>query len=182
MIKQDVVHHENQTRQQCGRLYRDDLRRIRYWTIMIVQKGYGLWQRLDNTWFDWSYKCSLRENRNCHDLSNKIWFITKKWQDNDVIDCVGVISALFYTKLSRLIKQCATYDKGKKRKWRDRLDKFVLPQKQKLSGHDQFDRVWSMMKTRQDIDMTNCISAVYTEIKTELLWLIQQDAIYNESR
>lgn len=39
-----------------------------------------------------------------------------------------------------------------------------------------------MMKTRQDIDMTNCIGAVYTEIKTELLWLIQQDAIYNESR
>ena len=41
--------------------------------------------------------------------------------------------------------------------------------KTKLSYHDILDWVWIVMKTRQDNDMTNHISQVYTKTETEML-------------
>lgn len=41
--------------------------------------------------------------------------------------------------------------------------------KTKLSFLDLLDRVWSVIKTIQDNDMTNHISLVYIETKIELL-------------
>ena len=43
----------------------------------------------------------------------------------------------------------------------------------KLNRHVQFDIIQSMMMTRWDNDMTYRIGTVYTEIETELLWLIE---------
>ena len=40
--------------------------------------------------------------------------------------------------------------------------------KMKLSYHDQSDLVWSVVKTRQDNDVTNYIGLIYAEIETEL--------------
>ena len=39
-----------------------------------------------------------------------------------------------------------------------------------------------MMKTKEDNDVTNCTSMIYIEIKTELSWLIGEDAIYHEKK
>ena len=40
--------------------------------------------------------------------------------------------------------------------------------KPKLSYGDQLDWVWSVVKTRQDNNLINCISMFYAEIETEL--------------
>ena len=37
-----------------------------------------------------------------------------------------------------------------------------------LNHRDQFDEVWSMMKTKLDNDVTNHISVVHTKTKTKL--------------
>ena len=51
----------------------------------------------------------------------------------------------------------------------------------KLKYHDRTNRVWSMTKTKQDNDVTDHIGAVYTEIGTELSWLIEQDVTYHKN-
>ena len=40
--------------------------------------------------------------------------------------------------------------------------------------------VLSMMKTRQDNDVNDCIGAIYVEIETKLSWPIEQDLVYHE--
>ena len=50
----------------------------------------------------------------------------------------------------------------------------------KLNYHDQFDQVWSIMKTRQDNYVTDQTGAIYAEIETKLSLLIKQDAVYHK--
>lgn len=50
----------------------------------------------------------------------------------------------------------------------------------KLSFFEWTNRVWSMIKTNQDNDMTNYTSLVYAKTKFELLELIKQGTIYYE--
>ena len=52
--------------------------------------------------------------------------------------------------------------------------------KMKLNCYDRSDGVLSMIETKQDNDVTNRISVVYTEIRTELSWMIRQDVVYYE--
>ena len=54
--------------------------------------------------------------------------------------------------------------------------------KQKLNCWDLFDQVQSMIETRQDNDMTNCTSAVYSDNKIELLWPIKLSAICDKNQ
>ena len=42
--------------------------------------------------------------------------------------------------------------------------------------------MWYVIKTRQDKDMTNRNSAIYTENETELSWRIRSTAIYDENQ
>lgn len=44
--------------------------------------------------------------------------------------------------------------------------------KMKLSYHDQSNEVWSVMKTRQENDLTDIIDLVFVEIEIELSGLI----------
>ena len=53
--------------------------------------------------------------------------------------------------------------------------------KMKLNSHDQYDRVCSVTKTRQDNYVTDSTSTVYVKKKTELSWPIEPDAIYDEN-
>lgn len=53
--------------------------------------------------------------------------------------------------------------------------------KPKLNCQDLSDQVWSVMKTRQDIDVTDHIDVVYIKNEIELSWLIQQGAVYDEN-
>ena len=52
----------------------------------------------------------------------------------------------------------------------------LKPNRQYLS-----DRVWFMMKTRQDNDITDCTGVIYAKNDDELLWLIEQDVVYDEN-
>ena len=54
--------------------------------------------------------------------------------------------------------------------------------KMMLNCHDQFDRVWSMTKTRQDNDEIDHTGSVYVEIKTKLSCPIQQGTINDEEK
>ena len=49
--------------------------------------------------------------------------------------------------------------------------------KTKLNYQDLSDCVRSVMKTRQDNNMTDCISVVYTIIENELLGLIESGVV-----
>ena len=52
----------------------------------------------------------------------------------------------------------------------------------KLNDYDGSKKVLSMMKTRQDNDITDRTSVVYAKIITKLSWLIKQDVVYYEKR
>ena len=54
--------------------------------------------------------------------------------------------------------------------------------KPKLNFWDLFDRVHSVMKTRQDNDMTNRTGAFYTKNDIELLWPIRLGVIYDKNK
>ena len=54
--------------------------------------------------------------------------------------------------------------------------------KTKLSYHDWSNWVRFIMKTKQDNDMTNYISAVYVENDTELSWPIGLGAVCEENQ
>lgn len=49
-----------------------------------------------------------------------------------------------------------------------------------LNYQDLLDSVWSTMKMKQDIDVTNLSSPLYAENKTKLSWPIWKGMIYDE--
>lgn len=51
-----------------------------------------------------------------------------------------------------------------------------------LNCQDQLDSVQSMTKTKQDNDMTNCISPLNTENETQLFCLIRQCMVNDKER
>ena len=51
----------------------------------------------------------------------------------------------------------------------------------KMNYRDLLDKVRSMMKTRQDNDVTNRTCMVYTEHEIKLSWLIRSGVIYGEN-
>ena len=52
----------------------------------------------------------------------------------------------------------------------------------KLSCHDRLERVWSVMKTREDNDLTDHLSVFYSENDIELMLLIRSSADSNENQ
>ena len=54
---------------------------------------------------------TMKLELNYHDQSDKMWAITKKKKDNDVMDKKGVICVEYDIELSRPIRKCAVYDK-----------------------------------------------------------------------
>ena len=53
--------------------------------------------------------------------------------------------------------------------------------KSKLSCQDLLNRVRSLMKTRRDNDMIDCIGAVYANNKTGLLWPIKLGVVCDKN-
>ena len=96
-----------------------------------------------------------------------------------MINRKGVIS-IDDTELSKLIRQCAVYDKGETGQRRDQSYKFALRWKMKLNCHDLFYRVPVYDEAREDNDVIDRTSVVYFEIETVLSWPIGKDAVYHE--
>lgn len=51
-----------------------------------------------------------------------------------------------------------------------------------MNYQDLYDGVRSVMKIRQDNDVTNGKSATYVKNKTEMLWLIEPDIIWDKNQ
>ena len=52
----------------------------------------------------------------------------------------------------------------------------------KLNYHDRSEKVWFMMNTRQDNDMTNRTSVILAEYDAELERPIEQNMVYDDVR
>lgn len=128
--------------------------------------------------------------------------MTKTRKYNDMIDCIGLLYVENETKLLWLIRWCMVYDvdqTGQQRDWSYRCgrnltiitDQRRCGQSRKpnmtimrqivmvwslqnkiLNYQDWSNSVWSMMNMRQEIEVTNHISPLYVENKSELSWLI----------
>lgn len=108
----------------------------------------------------------LKTKLSYRDQSDWVWFMTKTKQGNNVIDSIGMVYDKNITKLSRPIRLGMAYDKTKyNTMWSIFHVRSTL--KIKLSYHDQLDRVWSVMKTRQDNDITYRTDVVYAKNDTE---------------
>lgn len=59
-------------------------------------------------------RSTVKSELNCHDQSNRMWFISKRRQDNDMIDHIIVIFVEYDAELSRLIRQWVVYDEDEK--------------------------------------------------------------------
>ena len=59
--------------------------------------------------------------------------------------------------------------------------KVCFMSKTKLNCHDQFDRVWFVMKTKKDNYAADLIGAVIVKIGTKLPRSIEQDVVYYEN-
>ena len=60
--------------------------------------------------------------------------------------------------------------------------KVYFTSKLKLNYRDLYDLVRSMMKTKQDNDVTDHIGVVYAENETKLSWLIGSGVICEEDQ
>ena len=82
----------------------------------------GLWQRWDRimTWPIVQVCFMLKTKLNCHDWSDKLRFVTKTIQDNDVTNHIDVVYAEIGIELSWMIRQDVVYHKKQTREWRDR--------------------------------------------------------------
>lgn len=98
--------------------------------------------------------------------------ITKIKQNYDLINRKGVISVEYNTKMLGPMKHYAFYDKDKIGQWCDWSYRFTLRWNE-TELYDRYDKVRSIIKIRQDNDLTNRISVVYVEIENELLWPIE---------
>lgn len=103
-------------------------------------------------------------------------------QENDMTYRIGTIYTENKIELSPPIGLGVVYEENKIEKQHDRSYRYGLHWKMKLSYRDQSNWLLSVMKARQDNDVTNCIGVIYTEKDIELLSLIRQGTIYDEMK
>ena len=117
----------------------------------------------------------------CCDRLSWVHSVTKTKQDNDVIDCKRATYAKKEIELLWPIRLGADCDQNKIRQRCDWSYKWSPPNI-KLSCLYWSNLVRSVIKTRQDNDMTNCTRIVYAKNESELSWLIRLGAICNKNQ
>ena len=81
--------------------------------------------------YDWSYNMSSSKMKlSCHDRSNRVRYVTKIRQDNDMIDRNGAVYAKNEIELSSSIRPTIVCDENQIGQWCDRSYKYGLRQKQ----------------------------------------------------
>lgn len=78
------------------------------------------------TWLIVQVWSTSKSELHYHDRLDKMWFILKSRQDNDVIDRIGITFVKCTTELSRPIRQDTIHLEKKTRQWRDRLYRCAL--------------------------------------------------------
>ena len=63
---------------------------------------------------------------NCQDWSNNVQSVTKRRQENNIIDCIGPLHVEKKTKVSWSIEQCTIYDEDQTEQRHDLLYKCIL--------------------------------------------------------
>ena len=92
-------------------------------------------------------------------------------------NCISAVYAENKIKLSWLIKSIAVYEENQIGQRRDQSNRFGLHWKRLLNYWDLSNWVLFVIKTKQDNDMTDCISVVYVKTETELLGPIELGAV-----
>ena len=94
LITSGTVCHENQIVQWPDRLYRCGLQWKRHWVVVTDWTGGSLWWKLDKTmtWPIIKVWSTLKPKLNCRGLSNRVQYVTKTRQDNDMTDYTGAIT------------------------------------------------------------------------------------------
>lgn len=126
-----VVCDKNKKRKWCDRLYKCGLRRKQYWTFVTDWIGYLLWRKLDRitTWLIVQMWSTSNLKLSCHDRLDRVWFVMKTRQNNDMTDHIALVYVEIKTKLSRPIWSHEVCDENKTGQWHDRLYRCVLCQK-----------------------------------------------------
>lgn len=98
-----------------------------------------------------------------------------------MIDCIGLVYAETKIELLGPIKSGTICYKKTNKTMTWLIIQVQSTLKTTLTYCDESNQVWSMTKTRQDMDVTECISVVYTETKTKLFVPIWPSVVYNEN-
>ena len=101
--------------------------------------------------------------------------------DNDMIDYTTTVYTENKIKLSWPIGVGEIYDKNKIGQWHNRLYVWST-MKPKLNCWDLYDWVRSMMRIKQDNDMSDPTSVVYAENKTNLSWSIEPYTVRDKNQ
>lgn len=84
-----------------------------------------------------------------------------------------------------LIESCPVFDQKKERKSKIMTLPIILAWytlTSKLNHRDLFDWLRSVMKTKQNNDVTHCTDAIYVENETKLLWAIGLGAFCEDNQ
>ena len=118
---------------------------------------------------------------NYHDRSDRVQSLTKTKHDNDVTNHTSVVYIFTILDYHDWSDRVLTWWKpGRTTTWLI-IQKWSTS-KMKLSCRDQSDRVWFVMKTRQDNDVTNRIGLVYVKTKPQFSGPIWSGAVYDENQ
>ena len=158
-------------------------------------------------WLIVQVQSMLKTKLSCLDRLDRVWFMMKTRQDNDMTDRAGVVYVKNKTKLSWLIKPSVVYDESQIGQRHDQSYRYNLRQKRyltiitnrtwfwlwliiqiwstlkkKLSCRNQSNWVWSVIKIKQDNDVINHIGLVYVKNDIELLGPIGPGAVNDETK
>ena len=86
---------------------------------------------------------------NCHDLFDRVWYVMKTRQDNDMIDHTCMIYVKNDNEISYRMGSSAICDKNKSGQRRDRSYRCSLHKKTILNYHDRSDRVLTVIKKKK---------------------------------
>lgn len=149
----------------------------------------SLWWNQTGQWCElvWSTpKTKLR----CCDWLDLVRSVIKTRQDNNMIDRIGMIYVEDETKLLWLMGLGVIYYENQMGQWCDQsYRKTMWPMvdvrytlKMILNFHNRSNWVQSVIKTRQDNDVTDRIGVHYVENKTELSWTIRWGVVCDKNQ
>ena len=106
----------------------------------------------------------------------------KTKQENDVINRTRAISIKNNNKISCSIGSGTVYDENQTRQWCDWSYRCDVRRKQYWTVIIDRAKVRSVIKTKQDNDVTDRIGVIHIENETDLLWWIRLGAIYDKNQ
>lgn len=113
---------------------------------------------------------------------DRVWFMTKTRQDNDLIDRIGLVYAKNDIELSRLIWLTVIYDENETGQWLDQLYRCRLHKNQNRIVRTYRTRCGMLPKPNKTMTWSTIQVGFTLKKKIELSWPIGLSAIYDENQ